>query len=82
MPWKIKQTFMHVRALMKDNITGQDLSARSTHPIHHVEEQRHLMDHIISGSFQDQRSDFPVESLQRRCEFCWLHSTSNLLDDE
>ena len=77
------QTDLHACArLCKTTSQGQDLSARSTHPIHHVEEQRHFMDHIISGSFQDRRSDLSVESLQRRCEFCWLHSTSNLLDDE
>ena len=68
--------------LCKTTSQGQDLSARSTHAIHHVDEQRHLMGHTISGSFQDQWSDLSVESLQRRCEFCWVHSTSNLLDDE
>ena len=76
-------THLHVCARLCKTISQeQDLSARSTHPIHHVKEQRHLMDHIISGSFQDQRSDLSVESLQRRCEFCSLYSTSNLLDDE
>ena len=38
--------------LCKTTSQGQDLSARSTHPIHHVEEQRHLMDHIIPEVFK------------------------------
>ena len=77
------QTDFHVCArLCKTTPQGQDLSARSTHPIHHVEEQGHLMDRIISWSIQGQRSNLSVDSLQSRFESCWFCSTCNLLDDE
>ena len=68
--------------LSKTTSQGQGSSARSTNQINFVEKQGHLMDRIISRNFQDQGSNLSVESLQKTCEFCWFHSTGNLLDDE